>query len=168
MSIPVQKVEEAALEIMRRAAIEIPADYKRGIQELQKKETGKLPRFVIHAMMDNWEAADQDRRPMCADTGLPRYYVKVGNHASVDSGFVAVERALRHATAEATVSVPLRPNNSRWIARVCGRMARPATAGVRKRALSDCAFFGLQRYHRATAARNTPCRFSSVGRATVL
>jgi L(+)-tartrate dehydratase alpha subunit len=74
MRIPVQKVEEAALEIMRRAAIEIPADYKQGIQELQKKETGKLPRFVIHAMVENWEAADQDRRPMCADTGLPRYY----------------------------------------------------------------------------------------------
>ena len=83
MKIPIQKVEEAALEIMRRAAIEIPPDYKKGIQELERKETGKLPRFVIHAMMDNWEAADQDRRPMCADTGLPRYYVKVGNDASV-------------------------------------------------------------------------------------
>lgn len=61
-------------------------------------------------MVENWEAADQDRRPMCADTGLPRYYVKVGNHASVESGFVAIERALRHATAEGTVSIPLRPN----------------------------------------------------------
>ena len=71
---------------------------------------GKLPRFVIHAMVDNWEAAEQDRRPMCADTGLPRYYVKVGNDASVESGFTAVERAWRKATAEATHAVPLRPN----------------------------------------------------------
>ena len=90
MKIPIQRVEEAGLEIMRRAAIEIPEDYKRGIQALQKTETGKLPRFVIHAMVDNWQAADEDRRPMCADTGLPRYYVKVGNNASVESGFVAV------------------------------------------------------------------------------
>ena len=110
MQIPINKIEEAALEIMRRAAIEIPDDYKQGILELRKTETGKLPRFVIHAMVENWEAADQDRRPMCADTGLPRYYVKVGNHASVESGFVAIERALRHATAEGTVSIPLRPN----------------------------------------------------------
>ena len=95
MQIPINKIEEAALEIMRRAAIEIPDDYKQGILELRKTETGKLPRFVIHAMVENWEAADQDRRPMCADTGLPRYYVKVGNHASVESGFVAIERALR-------------------------------------------------------------------------
>ena len=110
MRIPIQRVEEAALEIMKRAAIEIPPDYRQGIKELQKTETGKLPRFVIRAMVDNWDAADEDRRPMCADTGLPRYYVKVGNNASIESGFVAVERALRKATAEATHLVPLRPN----------------------------------------------------------
>ena len=110
MKIPIQSIQEASLEIMKRAAIEIPADYKQGIQALQKTETGKLPRFVIHAMVENWEAADQDRRPMCADTGLPRYYVKVGNEASVEQGFVGVERALRQATADATQIVPLRPN----------------------------------------------------------
>ena len=31
MQIPINKIEEAALEIMRRAAIEIPDDYKQGI-----------------------------------------------------------------------------------------------------------------------------------------
>jgi len=67
MKIPIQKVEEAALEIMRRAAIEIPADYKQGIQELQKKETGKLPRFVIHAMVDNWRPPTRTGAP-CAPT----------------------------------------------------------------------------------------------------
>src|SRR5690242_4167746 len=110
MKIPISRVEEAALEIMKRAAIEIPPDYKKGIEELQRTETGKLPRFVIRAMQDNWEAADKDRRPMCADTGLPRYYVKVGNEASIQHGFVAVERALRKATADATQAIPLRPN----------------------------------------------------------
>lgn len=110
MPIALHKVQDAALEIMRRAAIEIPQDYKNGIEALHKTETGALPRFVIHAMLDNWQAAAQDRRPMCADTGLPRYYVKVGNEASVERGFVAVERALRQATADATREVPLRPN----------------------------------------------------------
>ena len=47
---------------------------------------------------------------MCADTGLPRYYVKFGNEASLGGGFVALERALRRATAEATANIPLRPN----------------------------------------------------------
>jgi L(+)-tartrate dehydratase alpha subunit len=108
--IPIGKVEEAAFEVMKRAAIEIPKDYSDGIAQMQKVETGKLARFVLHAMQDNWDAANQDQRPMCADTGLPRYYVKVGNEASVETGFVGVERALRQATADATHKVPLRPN----------------------------------------------------------
>lgn len=108
--IPIQKVQEAALEIMKRAAIDIPEDYKQGIKVSEKAETGKLARFVIHAMQDNWDAASQDRRPMCADTGVPRYYVKVGNQAMVESGFIAVEHALRKATADATTAIPLRPN----------------------------------------------------------
>jgi len=47
---------------------------------------------------------------MCADTGVPRYFVKAGNEAQVEGGFVALEHMLRRATAEATHSVPLRPN----------------------------------------------------------
>jgi L(+)-tartrate dehydratase alpha subunit len=61
-------------------------------------------------MERNWDIATAERRPMCADTGLPRYYVRVGNEAVVEGGFVALERALRRATAEATAAIPLRPN----------------------------------------------------------
>jgi L(+)-tartrate dehydratase alpha subunit len=61
-------------------------------------------------MLGNWEIATADRRPMCADTGLPRYYVRLGNEAAVEGGLVALERALRKATAEATQAIPLRPN----------------------------------------------------------
>src|SRR5260370_27305762 len=50
------------------------------------------------------------RRAMCGDTGLPRWQVKIGNEARIEGGPVALEAALRRATAEATASVPLRPN----------------------------------------------------------
>lgn len=103
-------IEAAAHEIMFRAAIDIPDDYKSGIREMIDIETGDLSAFVLEAMLENWEAASQDRRPMCADSGLPRYYVKVGNEASVDGGFVALESRLRRATARATHDIPLRPN----------------------------------------------------------
>ncbi len=105
-----EKIEEASLEIMRRAAIDIPQDYLKGIKATAEKETEVLSGFVIKSMVANYEAATEDRRPMCADTGLPRYYVKVGNEAKIDGGFVGVERAMRSATARATTDVPLRPN----------------------------------------------------------
>src|SRR5262249_45530826 len=95
---------------MARAAIDIPPDYREGIRQARDLEKGKLPRFVLTEMLENWSIASAERRPMCADTGLPRYYVRLGNEAMVEGGLVALERALRQATADATVSIPLRPN----------------------------------------------------------
>ena len=103
-------IHDAALEISRRAAIRIPDDYRDGILKARRSEKGSLSCFVLDTMIDNWDAAVEDQRPMCADTGLPRYYVKFGNEANIEGGFVAVERALRQATAKATAKIPLRPN----------------------------------------------------------
>ncbi len=103
-------IHDAALEITRRAAIRIPDDYRDGILKARSSERNSLSCFVLDTMIDNWDAAVEDQRPMCADTGLPRYYVKFGNEAEIEGGFVAVERALRQATAKATADIPLRPN----------------------------------------------------------
>jgi L(+)-tartrate dehydratase alpha subunit len=103
-------VETAAYEIMKKAAIDIPDDYLGGVKRMIDLETGDLSAFVLKSMVENWEAATEDRRPMCADTGLPRYFVKMGDHARLRGAFTGVEAALRSATARATHDVPLRPN----------------------------------------------------------
>ena len=110
MAISAKLIEDTARELTARAAIDIPTDFRQGIERARDRETGRLSRFVLTQMLENWEIATADRRPMCADTGLPRYYVTLGNEAQVQGGLVGLERALRRATAEATASVPLRPN----------------------------------------------------------
>ncbi len=109
-AIAAKLIEDTARELTARAAIDIPPDFREGVRRARDAETGRLPRFVLDEMLGNWELATADRRPMCADTGLPRYYARVGNEATVEGGFVALERALRRATAEATATIPLRPN----------------------------------------------------------
>lgn len=108
--IPISVVKETALTLMDKAAIDIPDDYLAGLKKAADEEDGDLSSFVLHAMLENYEAAKEDRRAMCADTGVPRWYVKFGNEASVEGGAIAIEEALRGATAEATDVVPLRPN----------------------------------------------------------
>ncbi len=108
--IAIERVEKAAYDIMVKAGIEIPQDYEQGIRAMQTHEKGDLSYFVLEAMLENYDAAREDRRPMCADTGLPRYYVKAGNEARIEGGFIALETALRLATARATQDIPLRPN----------------------------------------------------------
>ena len=103
-------LEAVAEELMAKAAIEIPRDYLDGLEKLADTESGELSAFVIRAMLDNYKAAEADRRAMCGDTGTPRWYVKIGNEARIEGGPIALETALRQATARATHNVPLRPN----------------------------------------------------------
>lgn len=110
MTIARSQIDTAARELMARAAIEIPEDYLAGLKRAAETEEGDLSAFVLQAMLENYEAAKQDRRAMCADTGVPRWYVKMGNEARVEGGPVALEESLRGATASATHDVPLRPN----------------------------------------------------------
>ena len=108
--ISIDVVERAALKLTEKAAIEIPDDYLTGLKAAAAAEDGDLSSFVLQAMLENYEAAKQDRRAMCADTGVPRWFVKFGNEARIAGGPVALEAALRRATAKATHDLPLRPN----------------------------------------------------------
>src|SRR6266550_3706393 len=89
--ISISNVQRTAEELMAKAAIEIPDDYLAGLRKCADTEKGDLSAFVIKAMLENYDAAKEDRRAMCGDTGLPRWYVKIGNEA-------------------VTEGVPLRPN----------------------------------------------------------
>ncbi|MFK7762524.1 MAG: fumarate hydratase [Roseobacter sp.] len=108
--IPITLIQETAETLMDKAAIEIPLDYLDGLKEAARTEDGDLSSFVLKAMLENYEAAKEDRRAMCGDTGVPRWFIKMGNAAQVEGGMIALERALRQATANATNGVPLRPN----------------------------------------------------------
>jgi L(+)-tartrate dehydratase alpha subunit len=108
--IPLSILQTTAEKLMAKAAIEIPEDYLGGLRQCANTEKGDLSAFVIQAMLENYEAAKEDGRAMCGDTGCPRWYVKLGNDAKVEGGPIALEAALRRATASATTSVPLRPN----------------------------------------------------------
>ena len=108
--ISISSLQATAEQLMAKAAIEIPDDYLDGLRACADTEQGSLSAFVIRAMLENYEVAKQDRRAMCGDTGLPRWYVKIANAAQIENGPVALETALRRATARATQAVPLRPN----------------------------------------------------------
>src|SRR3974377_2623623 len=108
--IPLGCIQRTAEELMAKAAIEIPEDYLDGFRRCADTEKGDLSALVIRAMLENYDAAKEDRRAMCGDTGLPRWYVKIGNEARIEGGPIALEAALRRAPARATNSIPLRHN----------------------------------------------------------
>ena len=82
-------IEETARELMWRAAIAIPEDFRKSVVEMAEHETNPLSKYVLEQIGCNYEAAVEDKRPMCGDTGLPRYFVKMGNSIGMGPmGFV--------------------------------------------------------------------------------
>jgi L(+)-tartrate dehydratase alpha subunit len=99
-----------AYEANKRAAVAVPSDGVSAIGDAYKAETKPMARFVLGQVLENAELAVAENRPMCGDTGLPRFYVKVGNEARIDGGFVALEQAFRSAVADVTHDIQLRAN----------------------------------------------------------
>ena len=60
-------IQATAEVLMAKAAIEIPEDYLGGLRACADTEKGDLSAFVIRAMLENYEAAKEDRRAMCGD-----------------------------------------------------------------------------------------------------
>src|SRR5207237_10790802 len=110
--ISIKLIEDTARELMARAAIDIPTDYREGVRKARDRERNRIARFVLTEMDRNWDIATEERRRLCADTGLPRYYVRAGNDALVEGGFVALGGLVRLARAAATASMPLLPKRS--------------------------------------------------------
>src|SRR6056300_750118 len=108
--ISIDLIQKTAEILMDKAAVEIPDDYLQGLKAAAKTEDGDLSSFVLEAMLQNYEAAKEDNRAMCGDTGTPRWYVKMGNETQIEGGPIALEAALRRATANRTTGLPLRPN----------------------------------------------------------
>ena len=65
--IAIDLIQKTARILMDKAAIEIPQDYLEGLEAAAKTEDGDLSSFVLKAMLENYEAAKEDRRAMCGD-----------------------------------------------------------------------------------------------------
>ena len=99
-------IHDTTFRLLRKAATELPEDVKEAIKAASSSETDESAKTQLSAILTNLEIAETGV-PMCQDTGIIIYYVKVG------AGFPfmgEIKDALTKATIEATAEVPLRPN----------------------------------------------------------
>jgi len=88
----------------------LPSDVKDAFRRNYAKEEKETPKSALNFIIKNFEIAEADQRPLCADVGVSRFYVVVGNNAQLEGGFVAAEDAMRRATARVTKDLALRSN----------------------------------------------------------
>ena len=100
-------IEQVAFKLIKLAVTELPIDVKQALQQAYKKEESESGKTQLKAILENIELAKKDEIPMCQDTGIIIFYIKVGSQFK---DLNKIEKALRDATIKATKEIPLRPN----------------------------------------------------------
>lgn len=87
--------------------IYLPPDVKDAIRKARDLESNENARMKLESILENIRLAEDLKTPMCQDTGIIVFYVKVGDGFGSVAG---VSEALIRATRRATEEIPLRPN----------------------------------------------------------
>lgn len=100
-------VEDTAVELLRIAATEYPKEYVKELEKLMKETKGEVGKSQMVSILEDVALARKESWPMCQDTGLVAFMVKLGDEFPLRSG---LKEVLVNATRRATKEIPLRPN----------------------------------------------------------
>ena len=100
-------VEDTAVEILRIAATELPKEYAQEMERLMNESKGEVGKSQIRNILEDVEIARKGSLPMCQDTGVVAFMVKLGDGFPLRS---SLKDILVKATMRATDEIPIRPN----------------------------------------------------------
>ncbi|MEW6067623.1 MAG: fumarate hydratase [Nitrospirota bacterium] len=100
------KLCDAIAELYRKAATSLPSDVEAALKSAYEKESKSNAKAALATILENIKIARKTKRPICQDTGVPVFFIKV----PVGISHLELKREIIMATRIATKKVPLRPN----------------------------------------------------------
>jgi len=100
-------IREVTITLLRRAETTLPSDVKEALVRAYEREVHEIAKVQLEAMLENIRLAEEMQRPICQDTGLPLFFVKLG--AGIKN-LHEIESGIREGVKQATETIPLRPN----------------------------------------------------------
>lgn len=98
--------EDGLVEAIGRAVTSVTRETLASLEEAKKREEGAAA-VQLEAMLKSIEVSDEEKIPICQDTGIPTFFIQVGSKfPEIHEIGSAIVNAVRRATEE----VPLRPN----------------------------------------------------------
>jgi len=100
------EIRLALVEAIRKAETTLPCDVVVALEQAKESEQG-LARVQLETILKNAEIAGAGSIPMCQDTGIQTFIIRVGvSYPGLSSLRALIVDAVRQATRE----IPLRPN----------------------------------------------------------
>lgn len=101
------KLRDGIVELYKKVATSLPPDVEAALRaELAREDEGSAAAASLSIMIENVRLARDTARPICQDTGVPIFFVKV----PIGLSHLQLRDTILDATRLATAKVPLRPN----------------------------------------------------------
>jgi fumarate hydratase subunit alpha len=100
-------IEDTVIRLLKLATVQLPSDVKAAIKSAYREEKNENGKIQLETIIKNIELAEKSNIPICQDTGVITFYVKVGAEADCLN---KIEGTLKNATRRATREGTLRPN----------------------------------------------------------
>ncbi len=81
-------IVKAIRDIIVHCGTDLPQDAYDALKEAMKNEKSPVSREVIRQILENADIAKNEKRPLCQDTGLAVFFVKVGENVKIKGGLL--------------------------------------------------------------------------------
>ena len=102
-----ENLEKLCVALIRLAVTRLPPDVESALRNAWRREISETAKRQFEAMFKAVEVSERELIPICQDTGLMTFHVKVGKDYPLR---LELPEILRKAVSRATFEVPLRPN----------------------------------------------------------
>jgi len=101
------KLRDGIVELYKKVATSLPPDVREAMESgLAREAEGSTAFSTLAVQIENMKLARETVRPVCQDTGVPTFWVKV----PIGLSHGEMKNTIIEATRLATEKVPLRPN----------------------------------------------------------
>ena len=101
-----EKVINAVSETLVKAGSTFSEDKKAAYRRAIEKESNPRAKWVLETILENAEAAELNRSPLCDDTGIPHLVLDVGRNMTMPAGLMD---AIQEGVVQGLRTLPGRP-----------------------------------------------------------
>ncbi len=83
-----EDIVKAVKNMVIHTATNLPEDALKKLKEAHEKEKSPVAKKVLEQLLENADIAREEKRPLCQDTGLAVYFVKVGQDVRITGGLL--------------------------------------------------------------------------------
>jgi fumarate hydratase subunit alpha len=96
-TVSTSEITEKVKELCMSAAYDLEQDVREAIEGAVETEGSLIGKEVLEKIVTNFEIADEEKVPMCQDTGIPVFFIDIGREVKLDA---SLEKAVNEGVRQ--------------------------------------------------------------------